>query len=589
VHPDLPLTGENIQAIDDICRKVDGLPLAIELAAARTRFLSPMAMRDRLGERLGMLVGGPRDAPERHRTLRATLTWSHDLLTSDERILFRRLGVAINTIPYDAVDPICNATGDLGDSVEGLLAALVDHSLVRIEYRPETGPRVRLLHTIREFAMEQLELSGEADAIRRAHTQWFARMVIETPTDTWRTGTDTLREWTIRHQPDLETFPVVLTRLMENRVELTALEMTTQLVPFWIELGHIREAQEWTYRVVPYIDEVPIETQQRLNFMAAMVAINAGNFGDAISHASRSLELAQRIGKTRMIANSQNLLGGLHWQSGDPEKGERYQREAIETARSNGDDLGCAMFTSQLADQLIDAGKFDRAEPLLLEAAPIIARERPDALMLTQSSLAYLSLRLGRLDDAGFNLERGLLYHQPPPHRRPDMLSMLLFIAGELAAQRGIPAEGARLLAAAQHLREKIGLSLSPTARTDAERVEKIIRAQLSSNHFAQGWAAGRELSMPESIALAIEIARMRSPEPDTIEEPALESDLTPRERDVLELLIAGKSNATIAEELFISQRTVTTHLTRLYAKLGVASRTEAISAAMRLGLIDPV
>jgi predicted ATPase/DNA-binding CsgD family transcriptional regulator len=588
VHPELPLTSENIRAIDDICRKVDGLPLAIELAAARTRFLSPVAMRDRLGERLAMLVGGPRDAPERHRTLRATLTWSHDLLTSNERILFRRLAVAINTIPYDAVEPICNATGDLGDRVEELLAALVDHSLVRIEDRPETGPRVRLLHTIREFAREQLELSGEADAIWRVHTRWFSRMVTETPTDTWRTGTDSLREWTMQHQPDLETFPVVLARLMEDHDELTALEMTTQLVPFWIELGHIREAREWTDRVMPYIEKVPIETQQRLFFMTAMVATNAGNTGDAISHASRSLELAKQLGKRRMIANCQNLLGGLHWQSGDPETGERYQREAIETARQYEDELGRAMFTSQLADQLIDAGQFDRAEPLLVEAAPIIARERPDALLLTQSSISYLSLRLGRLDDAGRNLERGLLYHQPPPHRRPDMLTMLLFIAAELALNREAPTAGTRLLSAAQCLTRRIELSLPASTRTDAVRIEKTLQAQLGADRYAREANIGRELSMPESIALAIDVARMRSAEEEHTGKSAAESDLTPREREVLALLVAGKSNAVIAEELFISQRTVTTHLTRLYAKLEVTSRTEAISAAMRLGLVDP-
>ena len=213
VQPDLSLTSEDIRAIDDICGHIDGLPLAIELAAARTRFLSPIALRDRLSERLQLLVGGPRDAPERHRTLRATLTWSHDLLSTEERLLFRRLAIFEHSGPYDAVDAVCNATGDLGSDVEELLAALVDHSLVRMYDTPSTGPRVRMLHTIREFAHEQLALSGELDAMRQAHATWFAALVIRTPSETWRTGTPELRTWTMRHLPDIDNFSRTFTSL----------------------------------------------------------------------------------------------------------------------------------------------------------------------------------------------------------------------------------------------------------------------------------------------------------------------------------------------------------------------------------------
>lgn len=161
VRPDLDLTIDRLKAIDDICCQIDGLPLAIELAAARIRFLSPTALRDRLGKRLGHLVGGPRDAPERHQTMHATLTWSHDLLSPDERVLFRRLAIFRNGGPLDAVGPVCNASSDLGGETEEILAALVDHSLVRIVDTPIMGVRVRLLNTIREFAHEQLEISGE--------------------------------------------------------------------------------------------------------------------------------------------------------------------------------------------------------------------------------------------------------------------------------------------------------------------------------------------------------------------------------------------------------------------------------------------
>lgn len=588
VHPDLSLTSENLQAIDDICRKVDGLPLAIELAAARTRFLSPVAMRDRLTERLSMLVGGPRDAPERHRTLRATLTWSHDLLNCDERVLFRRLAICINGIPYDAVDPICNASGDLGDRVEELLASLVDHSLVRIDNRPETGPRVRLLHTIREFAQEQMELSGETEAILRAHALWYARLVIQTPANTWRTGTPELRAWTVRHLPDLETFPIVLDRFMEREYESTVAEMTAQLVPFWIEMGQIREAQEWTRRVMPYVDNVSVEVQVQLYRVAAIASFDADEPDVALPYALHALELAREIGEPRLIANSQNLLGRLYWQRGDAERGERLQRDAIATVQEINDPLGEALFSAQLGDRLIENGELDRAEPLLLEAAPLIARDRPDALPMLHGSMAILSLLRGRLDEAGHYLERGLVYHQPPPHRRPDMLALLLMVAGELASRRDLPEQGAQLLAASLAIFEQIGLAMSNSCQADIDRIETQLRAQLSTDRYADACQTGRELSRSDALDLALSIACLRSAGSTTEDESSTQpdDDLTPREREVLALLIAGKSNAAIAEELFISPRTVTTHLSRLYAKLEVATRTEAISAAMRMGLV---
>jgi|GEM_PF-5310254 len=588
VHPALPLTSENIAAIDDICRKVDGLPLAIELAAARTRFLSPIAMRARLGERLAMLVGGPRDVPERHRTLRATLAWSHDLLTDDERVLFRRLAVCINGVPYDAVAPICNATGDLGESVDHLLSALVDHSLVRIDNHLETGPRIRLLHTIREFAQEQLELAGEADAAREAHTRWFATMVIETPPDTWRMGTETLRIWTIAHEPDLETFPVVLSRLMDANLQLTALQMVTQLVPFWIELGHMRGAREWTKRVMPFVEEAAPETQQRFFYMTAIALHDANENDLAISYATRALEIAVQLGNKRMIGNSQNQLGSLYWQTGNIERGEHFQRAAIETAHQNDDEVGWAIFTSQLADQLINTGHFKRAESLLKEAIPVIKRERPDALLLSQSAMAYLTIKLDRLDEAGLNLEQGLVYHQPPPHRRPDVLSMLLFIGAMLALRRNQSPEATRLEASATRLAERIGLRILPAAQEEMQQMEQVLRTRLGPAEFTREWETGRGLSLPQAIALAIDISRLRDESPSGNNAPTPDDGLTPREREVLTLLVEGKSNAAIADALFISQRTVTTHLTRLYAKLEVTSRTEAISTAIRLGLVDP-
>jgi predicted ATPase/DNA-binding CsgD family transcriptional regulator len=586
VRPDLELTTENVQAIDDICRQVDGLPLAIELAAARTRFLLPPALRDRLTERLHLLAGGPRDAPERHRTLRATLTWSHDLLSADERVLFRRLAVFENGGPYDAVGPICNAANDLEGDVEAILDSLVDHSLVRINDATATGPRVRMLHTIRDFAREQLELSGESDTVRTAHAHWFAQLVTGAPEETWRTGTAALREWSGRYLPDMDNFSMALNRLMERQEHAAAVSVVSGLGQYWFELGHLRDAREWCRRVMPFVDEASIEAQARLYRMAGGIALAHESLGDGLEYSRRALALSTQLDNPRLIANTQALLGVLHWRMGNREEGERLQRAAIETIRATSDHLGGAMFSSQLADYLISAGELDRAEPLLVESLPIIERERPDALPLFQGTMAYLAFLRGDLDKAGYYTERSLDYHREPPHRLPLALATLFVHITELAIARNAPEPGARLLGAAEAICTRAGFVLHDQDKVDHEKVAAAVRAALGDERFAAETAKGQILTIPEAIEIALQVARIRSaavtPEPET------EGDLTPREREVLTLLAEGKSNATIADELFISQRTVTTHLSRLYAKLEVSTRTEAIALATRLGLVGP-
>lgn len=589
VRPDLELTDENILAIDKICQQVDGLPLAIELAAARTRFLSPVALHERLTERLAMLVGGPRDAPERHRTLRATLSWSHDLLTAEERTLFRRLGVAINGIPYDAVEPICNSAGDLGYQVPELLESLVDHSLVRIDDGPDTGPRVRLLHTVREFAEEQLDESGETDAIRRAHAMWFAGMIIDTPITTWGTGRPELRRWTLRHLPDLPTFSTVLKRLMQWGEHVMALKMTSQLISFWGEIGHNREAMEWTSKVMPYVDEVPVEDRAHFFFKAALVLHMAERIDETLEFATRSLELYEQLGVPRWIANTQNMVANLQWQIGNPEDGERYHRMAIETSAESGSIIGVAMFKAQFADRLVERERYDEAAQLLDEAQPVIERERPGAVPMIHGSRALLNLKAGRVDAAARHMRQSLDYYRTPPIRRPDLLAELLLYTSDLASRRGVGNEGAIILGAAAKLVDEIGMKSSKGFNQEEARLRAVLEAQLGADRYAEQFHRGQATPISDVVALAIDVCdRIPSEVPAAEPAQAIEDDLTPRERDVLKLLVAGKSNAAIADELFISQRTVTTHLTRLYAKLDVTSRTEAISTALRMGLVTP-
>jgi non-specific serine/threonine protein kinase len=586
VRPDLPLAPDDIAAIDAICRDLDGLPLAIELAAARTRFLSPTALRARLGERLQVLTGGPRDAPERHQTLRATLEWSHDLLGPAERTLFRRLAIFENGAPYDAVAPVCGA--GLDADVDETLAALIDHSLVRIFDRPETGPRVRMLHTVRDFARDELVASGELEPMQRAHADWFADLVIDTPAATWRTGTPELRESTLRFQPDAHNFAAMLPVLLDAGRGADAVRVVTGLVPFWMEMGQLRDARHWTRQVAPFVDEAPEPDRARFHYMAAAMAYSEGPLGDARDHGEQALAHAEATGDHRLAANTQNLLGQIAWRLGDPAEGERLQRAAIATIRSITGDPGAALFTLMLAMMMAEGGSLDEAEALMEEALPVIERGRPEALPLVQGAIAYLRLRQGDADRAAAALERSLDYHRDPPYRQPATLVERLLHASWLATMRGLDREGARLLSAAEALGSRIGLPVDSACEIGAAEARSALLGRLAPDDCAAELAAGRTLAIPDAIGLALAVAQYRpEPAPGTLEPVARDTlGLTDRQLDVLRLLAEGKSNPAIAEALFIAERTVTTHLTRIYDRLGVATRTEAIARATQLGLV---
>ncbi len=583
VRPDLPLAPTDIEAIDAICSDLDGLPLAIELAAARTRFLSPVALRARLGERLRVLTGGPRDAPERHQTLRATLEWSHDLLGPAERTLFRRLAIFENGAPYDAVAPVCGE--DLGADVDETLAALADHSLVRIFDRPETGPRVRMLHTIRDFAMDALVASGERETVGRAHAGWFAGLILSTPATTWRTGTPELRESTLRFMPDAENFAAMLPRQFETGPDADTVRVVAGLVPFWVELGQLRDAREWARRVTPMIDTVPEADRLQVHYMAASIAFASDAVAEARDHGEQALALAESHGNKRMIANVQNLLGQLAWHRGDPDEGERLQRAAIATSRElGGGDAGAALFTSMMAVRLAERGALDEAETLLEETLPIIERGRPEAMPLALGAMAYLRLLQRDPDRAAPSLEASLAFHDESPYRQPATLVERLLHVAWLATMRQLDCEAARLYGAAEALGDRIGLTVESACEMGATEVRRALRDHLDSNAFGAEVSAGRSLSIPDAIDLAIAVARHR-PEPVT-EEPIDTIGLTDRQLDVLRLLAEGRSNPAIAEALFISERTVTTHLTRIYDRLDVSTRTEAVARATQLGLV---
>jgi predicted ATPase/DNA-binding CsgD family transcriptional regulator len=596
VRPDLDLSPTGIAAIAEICHRLDGLPLAIELAAARTRFLPPVTLLERLPSRLQVLEGGPRDAPERHRTLRATIAWSYDLLNPAEQRVFRRLAVFTNGGPLEAVGAVVDPSGNSNPGVEPTLEALVDHSLVRLQVTPHGRPRFRLLNIIREFALEMLEASGEADQTRLAHANWFASMVLDEPATTWRTATPEQRQWVSTALPDASNFSAALATLVAHQQFDRAVGMAGTLMSYWMDTGQVREADRWLRALEPHVDEADLASQASFHRMRA-VLYTQSDLALAEAAAKQAIDLNTRLGNSRMAANNRHLLGQILWTAERHAEAEATTREAMATMVAAGDPLGGALYAAQLADGLMHQGRLAEAEALLREALPIVEAFRPGAIPLLHGSLGVLYLLRNELDAAAEYLERSLVYHGSAPYQTPLLLACRLESVGYLASQRGQHVDGLRLLGAGTAMLERYGGKTDHVWRSDREVILARAQTILSDPEIEAAIQAGASLSadFTQAVDLAQVILSARGNVEQTLPDTGgitpmaeLDEPLTPRELDVLRLLASGRSNPAIAEELFISPRTVTTHLTRLYAKLGVNSRTEAVAEGMRLGLVSP-
>ena len=506
VRPELDLSPTGIAAITEICHRLDGLPLAIELAAARTRFLPPMTLLERLPSRLQVLEGGPRDAPERHRTLRATISWSYDLLNPVEQRAFRRLAVFINGGPLEAVGAVVDPEGSLVPATDVVLETLVDHSLVRLQVTPQGQPRFRLLNTIREFALEMLEASGEAVQARLDHAQWFASLVLNEPTTTWRTATPEQRQWVATALPDASNFSAALATLVAHQQFDRAVGMAGTLMSYWMDTGQIREADRWTMELEPHVDEADLARQASFHRMRAVIYTQS-NLDLAEVAVKRAIDLTTALGDSRMAANNRHLLGQILWTAQRYAEAEATTREAMATMMAAGDHLGAALYAAQLADGLMQQGDLAEADALLQGAIPVVEAHRPGAMPLLYGSLGTLNLLRGELDAAAENLERSLVYHGAAPYQTPLLLACRLETIGYLASQRGRHDDALRLLGAGTAMLERYGGKMDRIWISDREVIIARAESSLSAHDIQAAIQAGASLSA--DFTQAVDLARV--------------------------------------------------------------------------------
>src|SRR5437588_1196035 len=352
VKPDFALTPANAPAVAAVCVRVDGLPLAIELAAARVSVLPPRVLLARLTHRFQVLTGGARDLPARQQTLRATIAWSYDRLRAPEQALFRRLAVFAGGCMVEAAEAICAATGGLQlDVVEGL-ATLVNHSLLRSEEQANGEPRFRLLETIRDYALERLIESGEEEALRRQHATYY--LALAESAEPQLVGAEQ-ELWLALLEQEHANLRAALGWLRQSGAVELALRLAGALYLFWFTHGHLSEGRAWLEGLARLSGgggsgAAVTSLQAKVLHGAGVLARAQGDYGSAVALFEQSLALFRYLGHKQEIARSLNHLASLACQQGDYGRATALGEQSLALRRELGDTQGIAHALSSLGD-----------------------------------------------------------------------------------------------------------------------------------------------------------------------------------------------------------------------------------------------
>jgi non-specific serine/threonine protein kinase len=587
--PGFALTEQNAAVVAEVCRRLDGLPLAIELAAARLRVLSPEALLALLSDRLRLLTGGSRDVSARQRTLRATIAWSYDLLSPDQQALFRRLAVFIGGFDLDAAAAAV-VDGDLVELVDGL-EQVVAQSLLQREVRPEGGVRFAMLETIREFALERLRDRGEADAARRAHAAHFLDLAERAEAGIYGPA---MRRWLDRLETDWANLLAALGFFADAGDAIGELRLASMMSEYWAYRGHVPEGIAALLRALGRVRDAPPAVLARGLVELAFLLLLTGDYERALESSAAGLLPAREDGDPYRLAQALFVRSlAVGYGAGRWDEAITLLEEARVLAGSLDDPaLVQAFVLWQLGIALLQKGERERGVALLEE---VLALQLETGRHMEAGAVLA---SLGRLDrEAGDGARAARRYGESLRLQRES--SSVTHLGGTiahlavLAADHGRADSAARLLGVVRAIQERTG-----AGTLDEEQTESTARATLGDERFAAAVAAGRSLpltdAIDEALAVADELAAVLAggeapPAPSARSSPATSGPpygLSRREREILALFGQRLSDKEIAEVLFISPRTVMAHATHIFNKLGVANRRAAAAVAARHGLI---
>jgi predicted ATPase/class 3 adenylate cyclase len=542
------VTNEDAPAIAEICYRLDGLPLAIELAAARIKFFPPEALLARLERRLHVLTGGPRDLPVRQQTLRNTIDWSYNLLDPGEQALFRRLGVFVGGCTLEAAEVVLRTEGrGLSDesapsglspqpSVLDGLASLADKSLLRQEDGPDGEPRFTMLETVSEYATERLEESGEAEIIRRQHASYFLALAEAAELHRY---TPTQGLWLLRLDADHDNMRAALAWSQTPAASADmGMRLAGALQWFWYIRRYKSEGRAWFERALQHSTSAAAPARAKVLYGAGRFQSDGGRASALIEQA---LALWRELGDKPGMADALLNLGRVARLQGDYERSGKLLQESLALCREQHIMWGVVWALISLGDVALDQGEPAQALEPLQEALALtqslgdtygnmwarcllgrLAHLQGDlelAAMLLEESLAWLRNwrspsvseilnDLGRVAlDQGDASRAAALFGESlklswEPENEIGITLSLIGLAG-VAGALGQPARAARLLGAAEVIRESSGRSLTPVERTVFDQYAATIRAQLDDATYAAMWAQGQKMTLEQAKAEA--------------------------------------------------------------------------------------
>src|SRR6266487_2895498 len=710
-RPEFQLTKANARAIAEICQHLDGLPLAIELAAARIKLLPPQALLARLTPRLTVLISRARDVPERQQSLRQTIEWSYQLLDAEQQRLFRRLTVFAGGCTLQAIEAIsATLDGEAGRVFEGV-ASLLDQSLLQQTEQGGEEARLVMLETIREYGLEVLEALGEMEKTRRAHAAYYLELAEEGEPELVIPGQ---AMWWKRLEREHDNLRAALQWLTEQERTAHEREMAFRLggalLRYWEVRGHWSEGWNFLEWARAESEGVAVPVQVKVLMAAAYLLDHLEHDTDrAEALYEESLVLYRALGDPAGIALALNQLGEIAGSRGHFAAAYTRTEEALALYREVGDKQGIAWSLNNLADIISQQGEYARAISLNKESltlfkevedkqgiawslnnlADIVSQqvEYARAILLNEESLALcrqvgdvegiawslfglahvLFLSRGDLAKVHMLLDEGLVLCREVGHksgvawglsllgevflqqgdtvkarflleesvalsraiRHRHSLAESLFVIGSIealegdytaarncyeqslaivrevganlsirynlerlaavVAVQGDPAWAAHLWGATEALRETMGTPIPPVYRADYDRAVAAARAQLSEKDFAAAWTQGRLMTPEQALAAKAIIPTPFPTKPTST--PLMKSSphpagLSAREVEVLRLVAQGLTNEQVAEQLVISARTVNTHLTSIYGKIQVSSRSAATRYAIEHHLV---
>src|SRR6266511_2359098 len=573
VKPDFVLIQKNARAAAEICVRLDGLPLAIELAAARSRLYPPQVLLEQLDNRLKLLTGGPRDVPTRQQTLRGAFAWSYDLLNESEQILFGRVAVFVGGCRLEAAEAVCSR------------------------------------QTLQDLnVLECLVASGEMDAMRQRHAAFFLALAEEA--EPKLTGPEQ-KQWLDRLETEHDNLRAALRWLEESRTVEAGWQLGGALWRFWSMRGYLREGRERLAALLALAGEaVPSErswaARAKALKAAGTLAAEQGDYAAARARYEESLAIRRELGDKLEIANLLSNLGIVARRQGNYAHARALYEESLALRRELGDKWGIA--TSLNALGLLAHYLGDNAAARgFLEESLALRRELGDAWAIANSlsSLGDVVLDQGDYATARARLEESLAINQQLGDR--SAIAYVLEEFAGLAAVQGQSDRTLRLAGAAAALREAIGSPLSPIDQAQLERRLAPARQALGEATAVAMWAEGQAIPLEQAVAYTLaetaepvaavpppapapppvaSVTDIPAPAPDRKLRGAYPAGLTSREVEVLRLVAQGLTYTQIAERLVISPRTVNHHLTAIYSKLGVSSRHNAMRFALDHDLV---